>query len=135
MLLLLLLSCERKTQVTLTGGNPPTFILSGSGRLGELIVFAPEQERISNPFDKTYALWEIAAEKEGESGASLVEDLKTITYGVVPKGYKQVKPETGVVQPLTEGKRYGYWFVTVNAPHAGGYFEIQNGKAISVSGS
>ena len=30
--------------------------------------------------------------------------------------------------------KQGYWFVTVNAPWATGYFEIRNGKAVSVTG-
>jgi len=116
-------SCEHRTEVKIEGRNPPTFVLSGSGRLGGVTVFAPDQERIahSDPFDKTYALWEIAAEKEGESGGSLVEDLRAITYGVVPSGYKQTKPQTGAAPPLAPGKRYRYWFVTVNAPHAAGW--------------
>ena len=133
-LVLVTASCERKTRVTLGGNNPPTFTLSGSGRLGELIIFAPEQEKVSDPFDTTHARWQIAAEKGGESGASLVDELKTVTYGVVPSGYKQVKPDSGAPQALVEGRRYRYWFVTVNAPHAGGYFEIRDGKAAKVSG-
>jgi hypothetical protein len=133
-LFILVTGCERRTEIKLTGGNPPTFVLSGSGRLGELIIFSPEQEKVADPFDTTYALWEIAPEMKGESGASLVEDLNTIIYGVVPKGYKQTKPENGAPPPLISGRRYRYWFVTVNAPHAAGYFEIQNDKAVSVSG-
>ncbi len=57
-LLFLMSSCERRTEVRLEGENPPRFILKGSGRLGELIIYGPEQERIaqSDPFDDTYAL-------------------------------------------------------------------------------
>jgi hypothetical protein len=134
-LFIFVISCERRTEIKLADGIPPTFVLSGSGRLGELVIFGPEQEKVAAPFDKTYSLWEIAPETEGEKGASLVEDLHTITYGVVPQGYKQTKPENGAPPPpLTSGRRYRYLFVTVNSPHAAGYFEVQNGKAVSVSG-
>ncbi len=131
-LLLSAIACERRTEVKLDGENPPTFLISGSGKLGELVVYGPEQESIVNPFDDTYALWEVAPKEEGE--AAEVEELEAVTYGVVPKGYKQVKPENTPPPTLTEGTRYGYWLVTVNAPHAAGYIEIRNGKAIKVKG-
>jgi hypothetical protein len=135
-ILFALTSCERKTVVRLEGGNPPTFLMSGSGRLGAVIIFGPEQERIasSDPFDDTYAVWEIAAEKEGEEGAARVEDLRSITFGVVPKGYKQIKPKGGPPPSLSPGKRYRYWLVTVNAPHDAGYVEIRDGKPALVDG-
>jgi hypothetical protein len=129
-------SCERRTVVKIEGGNPPIFVLSGSGRLDEVIIFGPERERIveSDPFDETYAIWKLVGEKRGEAGMAQVEDLHAVTYGVVPKGYKQVKPEAGTPPPLRPGKRYGYWFVTVNAPWGAGYFEIRDGKAVAVEG-
>ena len=135
-LLTAMTSCERRTVITLEGGNPPTFTLKGSGRLGEVVICAPEQERIagSDPFDYTYALWQIKPERDGEQAAARLEDLHSITYGVVPKGYKQIKPDGGPPSSLSPGKRYRYWFVTVNAPHAGGYFEIRDGKPIPVKG-
>src|SRR6266852_637465 len=115
-LLSLAIACERRTEVMLQGGNVPKFVLSGSGRVGEVVIFGPEQEAIakSDPFDKTYAVWEIMAEGEGEDASVPVEGL-TITYGAVPRGYKQIKPNRGEVPALTPGKRYSYWFVTVNA--------------------
>jgi hypothetical protein len=135
-LLFLIQGCERRTEVKLEGGTTPRFVLRGSGRLGTVLVFGPEQEQIAeaNPFDDTYALWRLEPETNEETGADRVEDLGTITYGVVPKGYQQIKPRTGPPPPLVPGKRYRYWFVTVNAPHASGYFEIQNGKAVPVTG-
>ncbi len=127
-------SCERRTEVKIEGGNPPIFKLVGSGRLDEVLVFAPEQEQIQDPFDDTHAIWDIEPEKAGEDGKALVEDLHAITYGVVPRGYKQIKPKAGAAPPLVPGKRYKYWFVTVNAPWGAGYFEIPDGKATPVEG-
>lgn len=133
--LLLTLGCERRTEVKLEGGNPPNFVLSGSGRLGEVLIFGPEQEPIakSDPSDQTFLLWDIKAE-ESEGRSTAVEKISRVTYGVVPPRYKQVKPREGVAPVLVPGKRYRYWFVTVNAPHAAGYFELRNGKAIAVPG-
>jgi hypothetical protein len=129
-------SCERRTQVKIEGGNPPTFALSGSGRLDELLVFAPEQEQKSkvNPFDDENAIWIVKAEGEAATSKNLVEHIGKITYGVVPKGYSQTKPIGGPLPPLISGKRYKYWFVTVNAPWAAGYFEVRDGKAVPVNG-
>ena len=62
-----------------------------------------------------------------------VEGL-SITYGKVLPGYKQIRPSSGVVPSIVPGKRYRYWFVTVNAPGASGYFEIRDGKAVIVDG-
>lgn len=135
-LVLCLGTCERRTIVKLEGGNPPSFILSGSGRLDEVVVFAPEQEPIakSDPFDDTYAIWDIKPEEEGEYAKALLDNLRAVTYGIVPKGYKQMKPKVGQAPALAEGKRYKYWFVTVNAPWGAGYFEIRDGKVVAVDG-
>ncbi len=140
LVLLLLLSfmsdCERRTEVRVEGGNPPRFVLKGSGRLVEVKIFAPEQEHIaqSDPFDDRYELWKIEAEKSVETDKKPIEELAAITYGLVPKGYTQTKPEHGQPPPLEPGKRYSYWFVTENAPWGAGYFEIRAGKAVTVSG-
>ncbi|MGH9873046.1 MAG: hypothetical protein ACRD9S_11360 [Pyrinomonadaceae bacterium] len=136
LLLAVMTGCEARTVVRLEGGNPPSFVLTGSGRLSEVVIYSPEQERIagSDAFDDTYALWHIRAEREGPQGAALVEEVHSITYGVVPRGYEQIKPESGPPPGLNPGNRYRFWFVTVNAPHAAGYFEIRDGKGITVKG-
>ena len=133
--LLTVSSCERRTGVRLEGGVPPRFLLSGSGRLGTVIFYAPEQERIADtdPNDKTYAIWEIEPEMKGEGAAVPVEGLR-LSYGELLPGYVQVRPQKGAPPTLSPGKRYRYWFVTINAPGASGYFEIRDGKAVSVEG-
>ena len=45
-LLCLMSGCERRTEVKVEGGNPPKFVLSGSGRL-QVIFYGPEQELIA----------------------------------------------------------------------------------------
>src|ERR1041384_1002043 len=133
--LLTVSSCERRTEVRLEGGVPPRFLLSGSGRLGTVIFYAPEQERIADtdPTDKTYEIWEIDPELKGEGAAVPVEGLR-VSYGELLPGYVQVRPQKGAPPTLSPGKRYRYWFVTINAPGASGYFESRDGKAVSVEG-
>jgi hypothetical protein len=98
-------ACERRIMVKLEDGMPPRFELSGNGRLGNVLIFGPEQERIAetNPADDTYAVWEIGPQRKGEEGAARLEDLRVITYGIVPPGYQQIKPATGQAPALLEG--------------------------------
>ncbi len=123
----LAVTCERATKVRLVGGNPPIFILSGSGSLSTLVIHGPKQRDIVG--DRAYAVWEIVP-TNGDANAKSIESLGQITYGVAPEGYKQEYPEQGTPPALVENQRYGYWFQTINAPHARGYFEIRNGKAV-----
>src|SRR6266568_4565022 len=130
-----LASCERRTEVRFEGGSTPKFLLSGSGRLGTTIIYGPEQEKIADrdPSDKTYAIWEMEPERKSEDAAVPVEGL-SVTYGVLLPGYKQVKPQSGAPPALSRGRRYRYWFVTINAPGASGYFEIRDGNPVPVNG-
>lgn len=131
-LLLLVTACERRTTVRFEGGNPPTFVLAGSGTLGGLLIYDPGQEQVADPFDQKYVLWQI--EPISHATGMPVKDLHKITYGTVPNGCKQIRPEIGSPPPLVDGKRYRYWVVTADAPHAGGYFMMQDGKPIPVTG-
>jgi hypothetical protein len=124
--------CEQRTSVELAEDSPLAFVLSGSGRLAQLTLYAPEQEDVADPNDLTYALWEIVPlSDDGEH----VSRLHSIRYGVVPSGYKQRIPDNGVPPAnLLQGKRYFYRFVTMNAPSASGYFEIREGRPVKVKG-
>ena len=134
MFLSLMTACERETKVELAVGNPPTFVLSGSGDLAAMTVYGPENQETQDPFDDTGALWKIIPEGGYEKGKP-VERLLSITYGVVPGGYKQVIP-TDNEPPLVlvPDVRYSYRVETTNAPHAGGFFQIKDGNAIPVQG-
>ena len=121
---------ERPTQVKLEGGERPVFVLSGSGTLGDLVVYGPKQRDMFG--DRSNAIWEIVA-KKGQLNGRGVEDLARISYGIVPEGYKQVYPERSAPPPsLVPGVKYQYWFITVNAPHARKDFEIRDGKAVEI---
>jgi len=124
--------CEKPTSVELGKDRSLVFFVSGSGRLSKLVVYGPEQEQLGDPEDSTYALWEIVA---SEGDGPRVSELHSISYGVVPAGYKQViprddKPPAG----LMENRRYFYRLITMNAPHASGYFEVKDGRPTKVKG-
>jgi hypothetical protein len=126
---LFLSACERKTVVKVTGGNPPTFVISGSGELGEVIITKPAAEQTKNPLDEENVLWRIRAiQMPGKA----VEAVGSLTYGVTPQGYRQSVPEQGAAPTLEDNKTYGYLFVTADAPVGAGYFEIHNGQTVSV---
>lgn len=126
-------ACERETTIKLSGGNPPMFLLSGSGNVGAVTIYGPEREQSQEPFSNEGAIWKIVPEAGYEAGAK-VENLRMITYGIAPKGYKQIIPQEGVAPALQSNQRYSYWIDTTNAPHAGGFFEIVNGKALATTG-
>jgi hypothetical protein len=127
--------CERSTQVRLEDGIPPVFDLSGSGTVAIFTVYGPDyMTKAKCPGDEDFALWKIKASGGYFSGTSISE-LESITYGVLPSGYVQVKPKEGAPPPLVEGKKYSYFVETTNAPGAGGYFEIRNSRAVPTTGS
>lgn len=131
-LLLFSSTCERRTEVKLEGGNPPSFVLFGTGNLVELSVGYDLQDKTVAPSKRSPVIWKITqTSRDGER----LENLGRIVYGVVPKGYKQTVPTEGNPPPeLTTGKYYYYYLETINAPHVDGDFEIRNGKPIRVYG-
>ena len=130
-----LLGCERRTHVRIEGGTAPVFVLSGSGRLENFAVYTEEGlQRSNNPFEDSFAVWEIKP-IAGDMNGTPVEDLGSISYGVVPEGYVQVKPPRGSPPPLTDGLKYFYEVVTTGAPWASSYFEIKNSRAVPAEGN
>lgn len=130
-----LAGCERSTHVRVEGGTAPVFVISGSGKLASFVVYSPDfAEKAESPWDENFALWKIKPSGGPSNGTSLGK-LNRITYGVLPGGYTQVKPQGGSVpSPLTEGRKYFYDVETTNAPGAAGYLEIKNSQAVSTEG-
>ena len=129
-----LIGCERPTRVSVKGGTAPVFDLSGSGEVELFTVYTPDyMTKAKSPRDEDFALWKIKP-SEGFYGTAISE-LRSITYGVVPPGYVQVKPKDGTPAPLMEGQKYLYSVDTINAPGAGGYLEIKNSRAVQTTGS
>jgi hypothetical protein len=149
--------CEVDTKPIVRGGNPPTIEFSGTGALAQLYVSGPyaleqlkqeykqeykitgekniptpeqqkELERIRD--NKGHSLWQLDPSRDFRvSGLS-------ITYGIVPEGFKQVYPANGKPpEPLIEGKIYSVTPPSISANFEGAYFMINNGKAVMIPSS
>jgi len=126
--------CERSTHVRVEGGTTPVFVISGSGKLASFVVYSPDfAEKAESPWDENFALWKIKP-IGGHLSATPVGKLERITYGLVPDGYRQVKPPVGSAPPLTEGQKYFYDVETHNAPGTAGFLEIRNSQAVATDG-
>lgn len=122
---------ERTTDVKIKGDYPPIFVLSGSGDLVEVFIYEPGFE--GSLSDESHAIWKIKSEV---MPGKPVEEVRTVTYGVVPEGFKQIVPKNEESPlPLQNGNRYKFNFVTGNAPGVKGYFEMKDKKAVIVETS
>ena len=102
--------------------------------MASLVVYSPDfAEKAESPWDENLALWKISP-IGGYMNGTLVGQLDRITYGVVPDGYRQVKPPIGSAPALIEGQKYSYDVETTNAPGAAGFLEIRNSKAKATDG-
>jgi len=122
------------TKVRLEGANPPVFVLSGTGTLAQLVIYAPRQSDGDDEQNLTLGepLWEIQP-IGGYPRARKLEDLCTVQYGVVPAGYTQTHPASGSgPSALVSGSKYEYWFDTADAPCARKYFVIRGNRAVEV---
>lgn len=126
---------EWPTSVRLEGGKIPVFVLSGGGQVAILTVYSPDyMTKAKCPGDEDFALWKIKPSGGYLYGTS-ISDLGSITFGVLPFGYTQIKPKDGAPPPLMEGQKYSYFVETTNAAGAGGYFGIKNSRAVPTTGS
>ncbi|PYV47356.1 MAG: hypothetical protein DMG94_06465 [Acidobacteria bacterium] len=128
--LFITLNFEQPTQVKLkSGANGTEFLLSGSGKLSELTVFSPEYATAGQTVDDPkFALWSIHPTGPTSSGEP-VWVLRSIRYGVVPKGYAQSIPENGQPAPLVDSEKpYLLSIETHNAPGIASYFTVVAGK-------
>jgi|SRR5690349_14057676 len=131
----LLTSCmrERPTSIQVTGGSPPVFLLSGSGKLSSFSIYlVPDRpELMKQPFSEQSPIWGFKAQPDSLSG-NLVEKLERLSYGLVPAGYKQTVPSNGAAPRLETGKTYFFDCRTTGAPGLGGFFRVEEGKAVAV---
>src|SRR5712691_11477283 len=125
---LLFLACERDTKLTVEGGNPPRFIMTGSGRLDQLQVGGPQKQR-EGVAEEPYLYWVIQFKETGSDRQ--IERMGPIIYGEVPSGYVQVHPSPGAAPPpLSEDEGYSVRVITMNANGAFLKFAIHNGEVI-----
>jgi hypothetical protein len=123
------IACERATTLSFDGGNPPKFVLTGSGSLGLLRVRGPEKQR--DALGETAFLYWMIEPTTKDSDRS-VEKIGSITYGQVPSGYTQVYPEKGEAPSLIEGKIYNIRVSAISAPGIIKDFTIRDGKITEV---
>ena len=84
-----LVACERDMAIAVVNpSNPPSFKLSGNGRLVFFSVFEVPRDRPPSIDDPK--IWEIRPVDE-----NLISKLPNITYGVVPSGFSTDHPENG----------------------------------------
>jgi hypothetical protein len=122
------------TKPLVSGGNPPIIEFeSGRGHL-QLYVTGPytldELKQEYRRGNKNYDVWQLDPSRDYSVFGS------SITYGIVPNGFRQVYPANGKSpEPLIEGKIYS---VILPNSNCGGpnvvseYFMINNGKAVVV---
>lgn len=121
-----LIACERDLSIQVDNQNPPTFRLTGSGRLVFFVVFEVHPDRPSVPEDP--ALWEI--KPIGEKIRT--SELPPITYGLVPSGFVQTIPTSGTPQALKENQTYQAGGPADDANGGSIRFRIENGKTAMV---
>jgi hypothetical protein len=123
---LTLTACERDTEVTVDGKNPPTFKVSGNGGINFFRVYQwpapPESWRGHGP----PAIWQL----DPVGGAIRIRDVPDILYGRVPAGFEQTKPDHGPPPALEEGKVYLVWAPTFGANGGGVTFTIKDARSV-----
>jgi hypothetical protein len=143
---------EVDTDPIVSGGNPPIIEFNGTGGLLQLFVSGPftleqikgeykiagrrdsitaEQSRELDKIygDKHYNLWQLDPDQSRNLNVSTL----SITYGIVPEGWKQVYPANGKPEPLIDGKFYKVAAPSYNANSKTGYFTIKSNKAVTLT--
>lgn len=123
---------ERPTQIAIEGGEPPAFSFSGSGNLSAFSVYLvpPSPEKMDKPFSEQVPIWQIESATDFLHGRP-IEQIKKLTYGSIPAGYKQTFPGSAESpRALEADKAYFFACNTTNAPTTAGYFLVHDGKAI-----
>lgn len=143
---------EEDTDPIVRGGNPPIIEFNGTGALAQFFVSGPfTLEQIKGVYkidgrrgsitteqakeldkiygDKHYSLWQLDPDRSRNLNVSTL----SITYGIVPEGWKQVYPANGKPEPLIEGKVYKVSAPSHNANFKAGYFTIRNNKAVTLT--
>jgi hypothetical protein len=119
---------DRITGLNVQGDAEPTFVFSGGGWLTGFTVRNIGTE--GRPAQGDDITWEIKPEKSMD-GARHIADIGTIQYGVVPTGYRQVRPVDSLPPQLLEGHIYLTMAYTTGSTWGRVVFRIQSGKAVA----
>jgi len=124
-------SCyEVDMTVALDEGNPPTFKLSGSGKLIQFLVMEVppwnQTQTVQRRSDVNTVLWQIRP-----TGENKIWSLPKITYGQIPSGFEQVYPAGNTAPPvLVEGKVYEVGGTAYNANGGFIWIIVHDGKVV-----
>lgn len=142
------------TKPIINGGNPPIIEFEGTESIAQFFIYGPYTLEQMSLLDKQH--YEIKAKKKvftvvekkeiekiRENGGYNLWQLDpyeypevsglSITYGVVPKGFKQICPTNGKSQePLIEGKIYAVVGASNGTNFESKYFTIKSGWAIEL---
>jgi len=123
-------SFARNTAVELEGKDPPTFILSGRGRVTYFAVgiFSPELPEDSPK--RVQLIWEIGPKDIFDTK---VASVGRISYGTTPPGFTQYTPPVPL-SSLEAGQYYVFYLFTLDTPNVMGAFEMKDGKPSRVYG-
>ncbi len=119
---LVFIACAIPTSIDVDSQIPPTFHCRGDGSLLNFVV----QEVDTKSYKQT-TLWKI----EPETDISLW-DYPSITYGVLPKHFKQVFPSQGFPPILESGKLYIAGGLGLHSDGVSVWFKVEEGKIIKV---
>src|ERR1041385_6848428 len=90
-----LLACEVDMSISIDGKNPPSFSLTGSGKLISFgvteVLPSNQKQTIQRRSDTNVPLWSIVP----VTADSSIRRLSAITYGKVPAGFAQQFPADG----------------------------------------
>ena len=119
---LIISACEPGMGVKVQTNNPPKFALAGDSFVADFFVCCEDKEA---SVSHEQAVWEIEPEHANGRRAS---EIHLITYGVVPPGYFQVRPQQGAAPPpLLDGPVYHY-SIAGNPTGTGGIFTVTSVK-------
>lgn len=133
---LYLSGCSRDARLTIEGGNPPSFIVSGDTIMESIRVSGPDKEREAGrqgkaddsvPYTKVY--WEIVP--QGELANTSLSRTRPIVYGIVPQGFTQIHPEQGRPPALAEGEKYNIRLSVYGGHGVNTFFAIHGGKVFA----
>jgi hypothetical protein len=102
---ILITACSRvqPTNVSVDGVSAPTFTFSGSGRLQVFEVY--ESQLQADGGEVLTQVWSIEKFPDGVP----LNEMGTITFGIVPQGFDQSYPHSGGTPSLNKDRGYQCW--------------------------
>ena len=125
-----LTTCEIATRISIGDSkNPPTFNMSGNGRLLSFVVYGPfvklEDMELPSSTSGGRIIWEISRSADDRDPS-----FPQITYGTVPPRFIQLKPAAATPPPLEEGKFYAIGAPSMNADFKRLCVAVDSGKVV-----